>query len=111
MIKPLFYKDGKLKIIDQTKLPDKYELIEINNHKDMAEAIKKLAIRGAPAIGIAAAFGLVKGLENYQDLTSEDFRKKKNEIAEILKNTRPTAVNLEWSLNRMQKVARQNESA
>lgn len=111
MIKPLFYEDGKLSIIDQTQLPNKYELIEINNHLDMAEAIKKLAIRGAPAIGIAAAFGLVKGLENYQDLPADDFRKKMNEIAETLKSTRPTAVNLEWSLNRMKKVAGQNESA
>ena len=111
MIKPLFYENGKLSIIDQTQLPNKYELIEIYNHLDMAEAIKKLAIRGAPAIGIAAAFGLVKGLENSKDLPSDDFRKRMNEIAETLKSTRPTAVNLEWSLNRMKKVAGQNESA
>ena len=111
MIKPLFYENGKLSIIDQTQLPNKYELIEINNHQDMAHAIKKLAIRGAPAIGIAAAFGLVKGLENSKDLPSDDFRKRMNEIAETLKSTRPTAVNLEWSLNRMKKVAGQNESA
>jgi len=108
MIKPLFWEEDTLKIIDQTKLPEQYELLEINNHLEMADAIKRLAIRGAPAIGIAAAFGLVVGLDRHKQLSSRKFFEKLDEIYEILINTRPTAVNLEWALKRMRDVALQN---
>jgi methylthioribose-1-phosphate isomerase len=110
MIKPLFWEEDTLKIIDQTKLPEQYELLEINNHLEMADAIKRLAIRGAPAIGIAAAFGLVVGLDQHKQLSSQKFFEKLDEIYEILINTRPTAVNLEWALQRMRDVALQNNN-
>lgn len=108
MIKPLFWDMETLKIVNQAKLPDQYELLEINDHNQMAEAIRKLSIRGAPAIGIGAAFGLVVGLRNYSNLSHNDFIDKLNEIYEILLKTRPTAVNLEWALDRMKKVALKN---
>ena len=107
MIKPLFSDNGKVRIIDQTLLPSEYKIIEINDHIQMAEAIKRLAIRGAPAIGIAAAFGLVLGLRQNEDVSVEKFYQKMNEIADLLNATRPTAVNLSWALNKMKTKAQQ----
>jgi len=105
MIKPLFWENDHLFIVDQTLLPTEYKRIEIKSHLDMAEAIKRLAIRGAPAIGIAAAAGLVIGLKPFINAKSELFFKKLNEIATLLNGTRPTAVNLSWALKRMQTCA------
>jgi len=108
MIKPLFVENGIVSIIDQTLLPQEYKIIEINDHIQMAEAIKRLAIRGAPAIGIAAAYGLVLGLKDYQN--SSIFFKKLDEISEMLNATRPTAVNLSWALGEMKKTAEANKT-
>jgi methylthioribose-1-phosphate isomerase len=109
MIKPLFWEDGKLFIVDQTRLPLKYSLVEIKNHVEMAEAIKRLAIRGAPAIGIAAASGMVVGLRSYLNEDTSEFFNKVEEIASFLSNTRPTAVNLTWAIERMKKTAINNK--
>ena len=103
MIKPLFMENGIVRIIDQTLLPRKFKIIEINDHIQMAEAIKCLAIRGAPAIGIAASYGLVLGLKDFQD--SPKFFQKFEEISRLLNATRPTAVNLSWALGEMKNVA------
>ena len=105
MIKPLFWKNQRLLIVDQTRLPGEYKLIEIRDHLEMAEAIHQLAIRGAPALGIAAAFGLVIGLKPFRNSSKKVFLDKMQRIADILKNTRPTAVNLAWALARMRQVA------
>jgi len=105
MIKPLFWQKDQLFIVDQTLLPVKYKRIEIKNHLDMADAIKRLAIRGAPAIGIAAAFGLVLGLKPFTNASQDSFFSKLAEISDILRNTRPTAVNLSWALRRMKNLA------
>ncbi|MDO9548217.1 MAG: S-methyl-5-thioribose-1-phosphate isomerase [Candidatus Marinimicrobia bacterium] len=105
MIKPLFWENDRLFIVDQTLLPVEYKRIEIKNHLDMAGAIKRLVIRGAPAIGIAAAAGLIVGLKPFINSTSGLFFEKLNEISILLNGTRPTAVNLSWALNRMKTVA------
>jgi len=105
MIKPLFWENNQLFLVDQTLLPIKYKRIEIRNHLDMADAIKRLAIRGAPAIGIAAAAGLVVGLKPFINSTSRQYFKKLDEISMLLNSTRPTAVNLSWALKRMKNVA------
>jgi methylthioribose-1-phosphate isomerase len=105
MIKPLFWENNRLFIVDQTLLPIVYKRIEIKNHLDMADAIKRLAIRGAPAIGIAAAAGLVVGLKPFINSTSKQFWEKLDEISILLNSTRPTAVNLSWALKRMKNVA------
>lgn len=110
MIKPLFWKDEHLFIVDQTLLPTKYSLIEIRNHLEMADAIKRLAIRGAPAIGIAAAFGLVISLKDKLQSTRRKFFSHLYENAEILNKTRPTAVNLSWALKRMKNTAKNNKN-
>ncbi|HKU84404.1 MAG TPA: S-methyl-5-thioribose-1-phosphate isomerase [Candidatus Nitrosocosmicus sp.] len=88
-------------LIDQTKLPESLEYITCKNHMDMADAIKKLAIRGAPAIGVAAAMGLALCANN-STCTNKAKMIEELEIAyNVLLKTRPTAVNLKWGLDRV----------
>ncbi len=109
MIKPLFIEDGQVKIVDQTKLPGDYIKITVKDHLEMAEAIKRLSIRGAPAIGIAAAYGLALGLKDYHNWSKMEFFSQLNEIAGFLNATRPTAMNLSWALTQMRNVAEKNK--
>lgn len=91
-MKTMEWKDNKLILIDQTKLPDELTYFVCENYKDVILAIKTMVVRGAPAIGIAAAFGMVLG-----DLAGEDLKK----VAEEIKASRPTAVNLFWAVDRI----------
>lgn len=101
---------GVVRIIDQTQLPEKLLTVNITNYKDMEGAIKDMLIRGAPAIGIAGAFGFVLGaLEISDSSCKETFFKQLNNIAYSLKNARPTAVNLEWAVNHLLQVALSNQ--
>ena len=101
-------KDDALVIIDQTKLPGKTEIIRLKTAQEMWDAIYLLKVRGAPAIGVAAAFGiylLAKQIDtaDYSTFLAE-FRKQK----EYLDSSRPTAVNLSWALKRMEKIVTDN---
>lgn len=95
------YENGALTILDQTKLPNITEFIKIDRIEDAWDAIKQLKVRGAPAIGIAAAYGLLLGVRNASeenfDVFYEEFQKHSN----YLGTSRPTAVNLFWALKRM----------
>jgi methylthioribose-1-phosphate isomerase len=103
------WKNGVLKIIDQTKLPAEEVVLYIDNIKDCRSAIKRLEVRGAPAIGIAAAFGVVLGLKEIQADDFDTFYARFLEIKEYLASSRPTAVNLFRSLDRMDETARKNK--
>lgn len=100
----LRWEDGKLKIIDQTRLPMEEIILEIETIEECREAIKTLRVRGAPAIGDAAAFGMVLGLKKIKSVDFEDFYKAFQENKRYLASSRPTAVNLFWALDRMDKV-------
>lgn len=91
------------KLLNQTKLPGKVEYIHCTDYKVVADAIKRLEVRGAPAIGAAAAFALVLGAR--QIAGQGDFWERFLAIAQELRETRPTAVNLFWALDRMLSVA------
>ncbi|WP_152967736.1 S-methyl-5-thioribose-1-phosphate isomerase [Oxobacter pfennigii] len=91
----------KLVILDQTLLPRETVYIELDAIEDVWEAIKKLRVRGAPAIGIAAAYGLYLGIKNIKTESFEDFYKIFKEKLDYLASSRPTAVNLFWALKRM----------
>lgn len=97
--------DGYLKMIDQTLLPTEYRVIECRDVETVWEAIKKLRVRGAPAIGIAAAYGLVIALQTDAGTDRPDFDQRLIEAATYLSKSRPTAVNLFWALDRMSKLA------
>ncbi len=102
---PTIYADsGRVFIVDQTLLPLEKRYIEIRNEREMWEAIKKLRIRGAPAIGIAAAFGVWLGVKNYKGAEFELFKKRFDEVCEYISTSRPTAVNLFWAIERIRKL-------
>jgi len=95
-------------MIDQRKLPDEEVFVKCSTHECVAEAIETMVIRGAPAIGVAAAFGVAVGVLSLQSDKGldQDFEK----ICRRLEKTRPTAVNLFWALDRMKKIFRENKA-
>jgi methylthioribose-1-phosphate isomerase len=97
--------DGYLDMIDQTKLPTEMLRIDCRDVETVWEAIKMLRVRGAPAIGIAAAYGVIVGLQTVDDENDEAFFARLEEVVKYLATSRPTAVNLFWALDRMKRVA------
>lgn len=95
---------GKVRFIDQTRLPSEEVIIETSDYLVVGEAIKKLKIRGAPAIGVAASFALLLAVEDNRILTTEDLERELFTAINFLSQTRPTAVNLFAALNRMRRV-------
>lgn len=100
-IAPVKYTDGKMLILDQTKLPGEEIYIEMETQEDVWDAIYKLQVRGAPAIGVAAAYGLYVAVRDLPEDNLFEFGKALHEAADYLVGARPTAVNLAWALKRM----------
>ena len=100
-MKTIEWKDGMVFIIDQRKLPLKYEIINCSTYQKVAEAIKKMKIRGAPAIGVAAAFGMALAAYSSKAVNYRKFIQDMEKARNCLILTRPTAVNLFWALERM----------
>jgi methylthioribose-1-phosphate isomerase len=96
---------GCLRIIDQTLLPGELRQINLVTPEQVWEAIRALRVRGAPAIGVGAAYGIVIGLQTVRDAQRTTFDRRLHEVAAYLETSRPTAVNLAWALGRMQRVA------
>src|SRR6478672_4405668 len=92
-------------IIDQRRLPGRLERRELRTVDDVCDAIRTLAVRGAPAIGIAGAMGLVVALARARHDSAEELRKAVRELSRTICATRPTAVNLPWALSRMERCA------
>ncbi|MFO7774116.1 MAG: S-methyl-5-thioribose-1-phosphate isomerase [Dehalococcoidia bacterium] len=97
--------DGKLRILDQSKLPREQIFADLENYLDVVLAIKEMRVRGAPAIGIAAAYGIALGASGIKTEDKGEFLVRLNEIMQTFAASRPTAVNLFQSINRMRKVA------
>jgi len=104
-LKTLEWKETKVVMIDQTKLPNKLEFVEFTDYHQIADAIKNLVVRGAPAIGVSAAFGMALAVIQSNAQTKDDLFKDLEEAKEVLINTRPTAVNLKWALEKIMDVA------
>ncbi len=102
--------DGQVRLIDQSKLPLKTVYIETGDFKDVARAIKELKIRGAPAIGLAAAYGLAMVASNSKAEKVHDLVEELDAASVILAQTRPTAVNLFWALDRIMNKASANKN-
>ncbi len=94
-----------VRLLDQTLLPTKEEYLDIKTVDAMWEAIKELKVRGAPAIGVAAGYGLCIGVQKFQNLSLSEFRQNTLQVADYLSTSRPTAVNLFWALDRMRNLA------
>jgi len=97
--------DGCLRLVDQTRLPAACQSIECHTPEEVWEAIRMLRVRGAPAIGIAAAYGVCLGLRRVATLSESDCYAELDKINQLLASSRPTAVNLFWALSRMRATA------
>ena len=96
-----FNSNDDLIILDQTRLPGEEKYLKLETKEDVYVAIKKLRVRGAPAIGIAAAFGLYVATRYSEAKTLPEYKEEVKQVSEYLKKARPTAVNLAWALDRM----------
>ena len=102
---PVIWHNNSVSLIDQTRLPLEYSYVEIHRSEDMAQAIKTMIVRGAPAIGVAAAYGMYLGAREIETSDANEFLNRLEQVAQMLRETRPTAVNLFWAISRMLKTA------
>lgn len=111
MVKTIEWKDNKVIMLDQSRLPIDVNYIECNDYLKVAEGIKKLWIRGAPAIGIATAMGIALAAQDITVDDTESFIKKLDPVFNTLLATRPTAVNIQWAVNRTRQFLSEKKDA
>lgn len=99
-MRPLYFENGKLKLIDQTKLPTELKYVVCGTYDEVAAAIRDMIVRGAPAIGVTAAYGIAIGASAVDGSKDHFFNELEN-ICKVMRSTRPTAVNLFWAVERM----------
>ncbi|MDH7568675.1 MAG: S-methyl-5-thioribose-1-phosphate isomerase [Armatimonadota bacterium] len=98
--------DGRVSLIDQTRLPGRLAFKSYTDYRDVAAAIRNMEVRGAPAIGAAAALGVALAARQGASLSPQEFCLHMEEAARVLTGTRPTAVNLFWAIDRVMRVVR-----
>jgi methylthioribose-1-phosphate isomerase len=104
MLETIAWTGESVRLLDQTKLPDQTVYVDITDERQMWDAIKRLVVRGAPAIGVAAAFGAHLGVRKHTDLPAKQFVERLKAVCDYLATSRPTAVNLFWALDRIRRV-------
>ena len=104
-MKPIEWLGNKLKIIDQTKLPETTAFVELSDYHEVTAAIREMKVRGAPAIGIAAAYGIALGAQNIKTESKDRFISQLGQILQAFSAARPTAANLFRTIDRMKKIA------
>ena len=102
MIQTLEWTDHGVRFIDQTKLPTEETYVNCTTHRQVADVIRNMVVRGAPAIGVSAGMGIALGMKNSKAETAGELKQEFDEICEVIGKTRPTAVNLFWAIRRMQ---------
>ena len=110
-MKTVEWKDNSVIMIDQTKLPNSLEYVKYTDYNEVANAIKTLVVRGAPAIGVSGAFGLALAALQNDTNDKDELMKFLIKAKEILFQTRPTAVNLAWGLDKIMDIAKQSSNA
>jgi methylthioribose-1-phosphate isomerase len=108
LIQTLEWTDLGVRFLDQTKLPMEETYVACTTHQQVADVIRNMVVRGAPAIGVAAAMGIALGVKNSKAETVGDLKKDFDQICETIRQTRPTAVNLFWAIRRMQEKFERN---
>ena len=103
MVPTVEWKDGAVRLLDQSRLPEKVEFLDCRDYQTVARAIRELRVRGAPAIGVTAAMGIALGAQSLRASGYDEFAKGVTGICEHLAATRPTAVNLFWAIERMKR--------
>src|SRR5450631_2769545 len=101
MIQTLEWTDSGVRFIDQTKLPTEETYVTCKTYTQVADVIRNMVVRGAPAIGVAAAMGIALGVKNSKAENGGDLKQEFDQICEVMGKTRPTAVNLFWAIRRM----------
>jgi methylthioribose-1-phosphate isomerase len=101
MIQTLEWTDQGVRFIDQTKLPTEEVYVTCTTHEQVADVIRTMVVRGAPAIGVAAGMGIALGVQNSNAETVADLKQDFDQICDLIGKTRPTAVNLFWAIGRM----------
>jgi methylthioribose-1-phosphate isomerase len=104
-IKAVEWRGDSVRILDQTRLPHETGFIDLTDYRDLALAIRQMKVRGAPAIGIAAAYGIALGAQSIKTSDKDEFIVQLEQIMQALAQTRPTAVNLFWAVSRMRQAA------
>jgi methylthioribose-1-phosphate isomerase len=107
-IRPIKYSEGVLRLIDQRRLPTEELWLEYTDYQEVAEAIRSMVVRGAPAIGVTAAYGAYFGALAIKAETYADFIREFDQVCAVLAATRPTAINLCWALERMKSLVHAN---
>ena len=110
LLKTIEWKDNAVVMVDQTKLPNELVFVKYTDYNDVAAAIKNLIIRGAPAIGVAGAFGMALAALQSSAKTKEELISDLEKAKKILYETRPTAVNLAWGLDQVMRVAKKGNT-
>jgi methylthioribose-1-phosphate isomerase len=107
MLQTIEWTGSAARLLDQTRLPAETVFVDITDEKQMHDAIRRLVVRGAPAIGVAAAFGVYLGVKDFRgDDTLLAFTTRLHEVCDELATARPTAVNLFWAIDQMRRAAR-----
>lgn len=109
-LETISWQKNKIKIIDQSKLPFKLEYLYIRDIVTLYRAIRRMCIRGAPALGAAAGLGVYLGIKDFRGNNLEDFKRKVKEISHYISSSRPTARNLFWGIERVNSVILKNRS-
>ncbi len=104
MVPTVEWKDGAVRLLDQSRLPESVEFLDCRDYQTVADAIRNLKVRGAPAIGVTAAMGVALGAQTVTVSDYEAFAKAVLVICDHLAATRPTAVNLFWAVERMKRM-------
>ena len=102
--KTIEWKGDRVRILDQRRLPQEVRYLDCRDAVSVGQAIRSMAIRGAPAIGVAAAMGIALAATKTRSRHPEAFLKRLNEACDQMRETRPTAVNLFWAVSRMKKI-------
>jgi len=108
-LRTVAWHDGQVLLIDQTVLPERREVIAYSDWREVAEAIRIMVVRGAPAIGCTAALGMALGAQSIPETGRQPFLTHLDEIADVFRASRPTAVNLFWAVDRLVALAARTE--
>jgi len=106
--KTLEWRKSRLVLLDQTRLPREEVYVQCRSYREVARAVERMVVRGAPAIGVAAAFGMVLGARQSKAVNPAAFLREMDRVGQKLTRTRPTAVNLFWAVERLKRVVREN---
>jgi methylthioribose-1-phosphate isomerase len=109
VLQTVAWKSGRVRLIDQTALPERLSYVEMSDWREVAQAIRTMVVRGAPAIGCTAALGIALGARGIIAENKDAFRKRIIQMADTFRAARPTAVNLFWAVDRMMNVVERTE--